>query len=251
MLLRDSIAALAALSFVACGPASSNQRWGPDTTERTSKPKAKASASAEAETEDEPAMSAEEQNQIRRAERVAARLLDGKVGWLPSKKAFLVLTAFSEEGTGTGTTAELLVERPDPNAPNEDGETSLCEPGAACDGDPDELLRAATDWVLDTGADSAVILEPVSFSAAAPSADIGAIGGKLVWARDHLDVVRPKKAPASLPKLQVEKEWTIKPIAAAPSPAGDLVLVLFDMDPGKKYSEGFNAFVETRLYKVP
>jgi hypothetical protein len=250
-MFRHSMAVLAALSFLACGPTSSNQQsWGPDTPERKSK--AKASASADEAPEDEPPMSNEEQNQARRAERVAARLLDGKVAWLPAKKAFLVITAFSEEGTGVGTTAELLVERADPNAANEDGETSLCEPGAACDGDPDELLRAATDWVLDAGADSAVILEPVPFGdKGVPSVELGAIGGKLTWTKDHLDVVRPKKAPVALPKLLVDKEWTIKPVAAAPSPSGDLVLVLFDMDPGAKYTQGFNAFVETRVYKVP
>jgi len=244
------MAVLAALSLFACVPSSSQQSWGPDAPKRA--PKAKTSATVEDAPEDEPPMSDDEQNQARRAERVAARLLDGKVGWLVGKKAFLVITAFSEEGTGVGTTAEILIERADPNAANEDGETSLCEPGAACDGDPDELLRAATDWVLDTGADSAVILEPVPFGdKGPPSVDIGAIGGKLTWSKDHLDVVRPKKAPAALPKLVVDKEWTIKPVAAAPSPSGDLVLVLFDMDPGAKYNQGFNAFVETRAYKVP
>ncbi len=248
---RHSIAVLAALSFLACGPTSSNQRsWGPDTTPRA--PKAKPVASADEGAQDEAPISEDEQNQIRRAERVAARLLDGKVAWLPAKKAFLVITAFSEEGTGVGTTAELLTERADPNAANEDGETSLCEPGAACDGDPDELLRAATDWVLDTGADSAVILEPVAFSdKGVPSVEVGAIGGRLTWTRDHLDIVRPKKPPVSLPKLSVDKEWTTKPVAAAPSPSGELVLVMFDMDPGAKYAQGFNAFVETRVYKVP
>lgn len=247
---RHSIAVLAALSFLACGPTSSQRSWGPDKPERA--PKARASASPDEGPEDEPPMSNDEQAQMRRAERVAARLLDGKVAWLQSKKAFLVITAFSEEGTGVGTTAELLIERADPNAANEDGETSLCEPGAACDGDPDELLRAATDWVLDSGAEDAVILEPVPFGEkGVPSVEIGAIGGRLTWTKDHLDVVRPKKAPAPLPKLVVDKEWTIKPVAAAPSPSGELVVVMFDMDPGAKYTEGFNAFVETRVYKVP
>jgi hypothetical protein len=247
---RHSMAVLAALSFLACGPTSSRESWGPDAPKRA--PKAKPTASVEDAPEDEPPMSNDEQNQARRAERVAARLLDGKVAWLPGKKAFLVITAFSEEGTGVGTTAELLTERADPNSANEDGETSLCEPGAACDGDPDELLRAATDWVLDSGADSAVILEPTPFGEKGVlSVEVGAIGGRLTWSKDHLDVVRPKKAPASLPKLVVDKEWTIKPVAVAPSPSGDLVLVLFDMDPGAKYAQGFNAFVETRVYKVP
>jgi hypothetical protein len=248
---RHSFAGLVALSFVACVQTSSTQKWGPDASERPAK-KAKASASVDVEPGEEPPADDDEQNQIRRAERVAARLLDGKVAWAPAKKAFLVITAFSEEGTGTGTTAEILVERSDPNAANEDGETALCEPGAPCDGDADELLRAATDWVLDAGADTAVILEPVSFPEKGPaSIDMGAIGGKLVWTRDHLDVVRSKKAPTSLPKISVDKGWTIKPIAAAPSPSGELVLVLFDMDPGAKYTQGFNAFVETRVYKVP
>lgn len=245
------MAAFAAVSFLACGPTSSPPRsWGPDSPERT--PKAKPTGTAdEAPPEDAP-VSDDEQNRVRRAERVAARLLDGKVAWLPAKKAFLVITAFSEEGTGVGTTAELLIERADPNAANEDGETSLCEPGAACDGDPDELLRAATDWVLDTDADNAVILEPVAFNdKGVPSVEMGAIGGRLTWTRDHLDVVRPKKAPVALPKIAVDKEWTIKPVAAAPSPSGELVVVMFDMDPGARYAQGFNAFVETRVYRVP
>lgn len=80
-----------------------------------------------------------------------------------------------------------------------------------------------------------------------PGVEVGAIGGRLVWSIEHLDLVRPNKAPLALPTLTVGKESTVTPVAATPSPNGELVLVVFDMDPGAKYSQGFNAFVETRL----
>jgi len=249
--MRSWIATLGiALVLGGCVTGSSQQHWGPEKAPR--KPVAKASTSADVEP-DEPPLAGGEDARVRRAERLAARLLDGRAAWLSEKRTFLVITAFSEEGAGTGTTGEVLAERPDSNASNESDETPLCEPGAACDGDPDDLLRAATDWVLEIGADEAIVLEPLPFASdkGAPSTEVGAIGGRVVWTRDHLDIVRPKKAAASLPKIVVDKEWTLKPLAAVPSPDGKLLLVLFEMDPGAKYNQGFNAFVETRVYKVP
>jgi hypothetical protein len=250
--MRSWIATLGtALLLGGCVPTGGTQQhWGPEKPSR--KPVASTSGSAEVEP-DEPPVDGSESAKVRRAERLAARLLDGNAAWLPEKRAFLVITAFSEDATGTGTTGEFLVERPDPNAGNEEGESPLCEPGAACDGDPDDLLRAATDWLLDMNADNAIVVEPLPFASdkGAPSTEVGAIGGRVLWSRDHIDIVRPKKAAASLAKIVVEKEWTLKPVAVVPSPDGQLLLVLFDMDPGAKFSQGFNAFVETRVYKVP
>lgn len=217
--------------------------------ERAASPLPAASASAEPSA-DANAATPEELAAERRADKIAQRLLDGQIGWSAEQRAFVVVTAFSEEGNGTGTTGEILF---DPDAKDrKNQEEALCDPGAACDGDEQELMIRTSDWLLDNKLDRVVLVEPVAFSSGpVSSAELGAIGGKLTWVKDHLDLARPKQAPKSLPKFTSDPEWTAKPIAASASPDGQLLVVLFDMDPGKNYATGFNAFVEARVYKTP
>jgi len=174
-------------------------------------------------------------------ERTAERLLSGWVGWDPTRTAFVVVTSFSQEGTGQGVIAAVVTEEVD-----YDGQDVLCDPGA-CDASSPALVTPTMSWLKKEKLESIVVFEPVVFG---PGGAAVLPGGKLVWKKDHVDSVRGFKI-TSLPKLEVGKEFSATPAQAAQSPDGAFALVLFRMDPGENYKDGFNPHVEPRMYRTP
>lgn len=182
--------------------------------------------------------------------RVVSRLLSGWVVALPAKadapRAFALVTSFAEEGSGMGTVGSVV------SVGREDDEVTLCEPAGDCDGDEEAVRAAVASWVHDLDLSRGLALEPVEFASAGGviGATVGALGGKLVWRRDHLDLVRGPKT-ASLPKLAVDKEFTARPYRVVATPDGADLVVLYELDPGAHYAEGFNLYVDAKAYKTP
>lgn len=236
------------LLALACGPAEPAEI--PDAEEPPAPlPSASAAAAPEIAPSATPAPeAAAEDEAARAADRLTDRLLQGWAVLTPVEggRAFAVVTSFAEEGTGIGTVGTIV------RVGADDDEVTLCEPASECEGDDAAIRAAVRAWVLDAGLTRGLALEPVEFGTdkGLTAATVGAIGGKLVWRKDHLDVARGFKS-ASLPKLSVEKELTPRPFRAVASPDGADLLVLYEMDPGAHYKEGFNLYVDAKAYKTP
>src|SRR5688572_9171275 len=100
------------------GPSQPEDATEPDTTEE--QPSEKPSGHGETEA---------------KRQRLAERLLSGGVGWHHERKVFIVVTTFSQEGTGTGVIATVASEKD-----AYETQDTLCEPDAGCDGDSAKLL---------------------------------------------------------------------------------------------------------------
>lgn len=182
-----------------------------------------------------------------KTQRIAEKLLAGGVGWIPERKAFVVITTFTQEGTGTGVLASVATE-----TDNYQNEKILCPPELDCSQDSNKLLAEAKSWIDAEKLGNALMLELTDLkpSGGQPAADIGGIGGRLVWKRDHFDVVRGTKS-TSMPKAEFPKEFVATPAQVTASPDGTLLIALFQMDPGGNYGKGFNQHVDVKVFKVP
>lgn len=182
-----------------------------------------------------------------KTQRIAEKLLAGGVGWIPERKAFAVITTFTQEGTGTGVLASVATE-----TDNYQNEKILCPPEQDCSQDSNKLLAEAKSWIDKEGLGNALMLELTDLkpSGGQPAADIGGIGGRLVWKRDHFEVVRGTKS-TSMAKAEFAKEFVATPAQVTASPDGTLLIALFQMDPGGNYGKGFNQHVDVKVFKVP
>lgn len=180
-------------------------------------------------------------------ERLAERLLSGGIGYSGGRSAFVVVTTYTEEGNGTGILGSIASEKND-----YDGESTLCEPTEDCSATSETLLAKTIAWLDKEKLGGTVLLEAAEFKPVGgfPVAELGAIGGKLVFKKDHLDVIRGTKT-ASLSKIEFGKEHKPTPVQAAASPDGSLVVTLYSMDPGANYGKGFNQFVDVNVQRVP
>lgn len=182
-----------------------------------------------------------------KTQRIAEKLLAGGIGWIPERKAFAVITTFTQEGTGTGVLASVATE-----ADNYQNEKILCAPELDCAQDANKLMAEAQSWIDKEGLGNALVLEVTDLkpSGGQPAADVGAIGGRLLWKRDHFDVVRGTKS-TSMAKAEFAKEFVATPAQVTASPDGSLLIALFQMDPGANYGKGFNQHVDVKVFKVP
>lgn len=245
--MAPRVAIVVALFASACGP--SEPAEIPDAEETP--PVASASAAPAPEVAPSAAPSAPpaaSEDDTRATDRLADRLMQGWAVLAPFEggRAFAVVTSFAEEGSGIGTVGTIV------RVGAEDDEVTLCEPASECEGDDEAIRAAVRAWAIERGLTKGLALEPVEFAAdkGLTAATIGAIGGKLVWRKDHVDVVRGFKS-VSLPKLSVEKELLPRPFRAVASPDGADLLVMYEMDPGTHYKEGFNLYVDAKAYKTP
>lgn len=199
----------------------------------------------DAATDERPSASSEEDRGKR--ERLAAKLLSGAIGWHNERKVFVVVSTFTQEGTGSGVIATVASE-----ADAYEDQVTLCDPEAGCDADSAQLLASTTQWLGEAKLDGALALETSSFKPIAgfPTAQVGALGGKLVWKRDHFVIVRGYK-PTPLPKLEFAPEFKPTLAEASATPDGSLAIALFRMDPGANYAKGFNEHVDIKVFRVP
>lgn len=216
---------------------------------RSAAPLAPASASQSASAEPDPsaALTGAAPTDQEKASRIADKLLAGWIGWNAKRKAFIVVTTFSEAGRSTGVLGSIA---DDQNA--YDGETTLCDPQDPCEPGSQALVDRAAAWIEEQGLTGTLLLESVPFKeeGGASSADLVALGGKLVFKRDHFEIARGT-ATQALPKAELAKEFAPHPSQAAASPDGAFVIALVQMDPGKNAAKGFNDYVDLRVYKVP
>lgn len=210
-------------------------------------PPSSASEVASAEPEDSAAaLKGAPPTDQEKASRIADKLLAGWIGWDPKRKAFVVITTFSEAGGAAGVLGSITDDR---NA--YDGETTLCEPQDPCEPGSQALVDRTAAWLEEQGLTGTLLLESVPFKdeAQTPTADLVAIGGKLVFKRDHFEIARGT-ATQALPKADLAKEFAPHPSQAAASPDGAYVVALIQMAPGKNASKGFNDYVDIRVYKL-
>ena len=176
--------------------------------------------------------------------RLAGKLHEGWLLWSTREKTFAAVTSYAEEGNGTGIVGNVG------SAGGKTQYSTLCEPSDPCPEEPDEVVALVENWLRDRNLEG-LALEPAPFSEASPiSAELGSLGGKLIWKTDHLELVRGSKTVA-LAKVTSGKEFTPRPYAAAASPDGKFVCVLFEFDPGQNYAKGWNLYVEPVVYAIP
>jgi len=177
--------------------------------------------------------------------RLAERLLDGWVAWHPERKVFAVVSSYTEQGKGAGVIATLSSESDDYAE-----QATICAPGAACDSAA--LVASTRAWLEQEKLDGALALELSDFKPALgfPTADIGALGGKLVWKKDHFDLIRGLKV-SSLAKVELAPEFKPTVAQATATPDGALIIALFQMDPGQNAAKGFNAHVDIKVLRAP
>lgn len=241
---------LVAASIAATGCGSMDLQYE-EPTQAPPPANAKPAAEPAAETTAEPEASAEAEpsDEVADAkrERLAEKLLAGSIGWNAQRKVFLIVSTYTEEGSGTGVIATVASEKD-----AYESQATLCEVGAGCESDSELLLSKASAWLKKEKLDKAIALEAVEFKPIAgfPTAHIGSLGGKLVFRKDHFDVVRGFKAQP-LPKLEFAKEFTPTASQAAATPDGSLAVALFYMDPGANYAKGFNMHVDIKVFSVP
>lgn len=216
---------------------------------RTAAPLPLASASGVASAEPDETASAPKgvaPTDQEKASRIADKLLAGWIGWNAKRKAFVVVTTFSEAGSSTGVLGSIA---DDQNA--YDGETTLCDPQDPCEPGSQTLVDRTAAWIEEQGLTGTLLLESVPFKeeSGGQSAELVAIGGKLVFKRDHFEIARGT-ATQALPKADLAKEFVPHPSQAAASPDGAYVIALVQMDPGKNGAKGFNDYVDLRVYKI-
>jgi hypothetical protein len=176
--------------------------------------------------------------------RLAGKLHEGWLLWSTREKTFAAVTSYAEEGNGTGIVGNVG------SASSKTQYSTLCEPNDPCPDDEAEVLELIENWLRDRNLEG-LALEPAPFSEGAlVAAELGSLGGKLVWKTDHLELVRGSKT-VPLPKVAAGKEFTPRPYAAAASPDGKFVCVLFELDPGQNYAKGWNLYVEPIVYAIP
>ncbi|MFO0546959.1 MAG: hypothetical protein U0271_01160 [Polyangiaceae bacterium] len=245
-LQRALLGASALIALSACGP-SEDARYAEDDREPQRRPKATAQASASEDPDVEPEPSASTTGKKPDPTgRAVERLAMGWIGWIGSKRAFVYVTDFHVEGTGVGSVGNVFAE-----GASKQAETTICEPSDDCL-DAAARKKAVRAWVEKEGLGNAVMMEPAAFTSTSQAwgAENGAIGGRVEWNSNKLELVRGKQRSA-LPKVDVPPKMTATPRSLAASPDGALLLVLFEMDPGAAYAEGVNVIVEGRLFKVP
>ncbi|MBK6519720.1 MAG: hypothetical protein IPM79_35220 [Polyangiaceae bacterium] len=179
--------------------------------------------------------------------RLAEKLLAGWAAWHGERKVFAVVSTYTEQGKGAGVIGTISSE-----ADAYESQATLCAPGAPCNSDNAALVASTSAWLGKEKLDGALALELSDFKPALgfATADVGALGGKLVWKKDHFDLVRGLKAE-SLPKLDFAPEFKPNVAQATATPDGALVLALFQMDPGQNAAKGFNAHVDIKVLRVP
>lgn len=163
-----------------------------------------------------------------------------RVGWLPSKKAFVIAEGTRDETTRSSLSLVIATE-------DEASRKTLEICSAAECGGP--KAREKLDQVLRTESLGEMIaLEPILFPFPLPPSHpvtIGALAAHVRWNRDHLDLGRKQKL-VPLPKVPPSDLGKPSPVSVVASPDGALLALTYALgDPGP------NAPTKTAIYKVP
>ncbi len=167
-----------------------------------------------------------------------------RCGWLPSKKAFLLAEGSQEDLTG-GSLALVI-------APEKDADRRaipICAAGD-CGGAP---ARAALIKALrDNDLSETIVLDAIDFpDPPKQEVVVGSLAARVVWSKDHLQIVRKGAAPQRLPAVSASPPYKPEPISVVASPDGSMMAFTYGLDPGKKAAEGYSAPTRTVIYRVP
>ncbi|NUO52958.1 MAG: hypothetical protein HOV80_29275 [Polyangiaceae bacterium] len=163
-----------------------------------------------------------------------------RVGWLPSKKAFVIAEGTRDETTRSSLSLVIATE-------DEASRKSFDICIAAECGGP--KAREKLDQVLRAENLSEMIaLEPIVFPFPLPPSHpvtIGALAAHVRWNKDHLDLGRKQKL-VPLPKVPPSDVGKPSPVSVVASPDGSMLALTYALgDPGP------NAPTKTAVYKVP
>jgi hypothetical protein len=163
-----------------------------------------------------------------------------RVGWLPSKKAFVIAEGTRDESTRSSLSLVIATED---EASRKTLEICIA---AECGGPKareklDQVLRAENLGEM-------IALEPILFPFPLPPSHpvtIGALAAHVRWNKDHLDLGRKQKL-VPLPKVPPADAGKPSPVSVVASPDGSLLALTYALgEPGP------NAPTKTAVYKVP
>jgi hypothetical protein len=180
-----------------------------------------------------------------KSDTLAEKLLAGAIGWNDKEGAFVVVTRYSEEGSGESTMIKVT-----PNKLDQKADT-LCSPGLADCSNTAAAAKKAAAFLDAHKLEDTTLLEAVELKPEGePAGELTSLKAKLVWKKDHLDLTRDKKT-TSLRKIGDMKDFKLTATKAAASPDGKMLIVLVAYDPGSKYGKGLNQGFDAYTYPVP
>lgn len=165
-----------------------------------------------------------------------------RVGWLPSKKAFVLAEGTRDETTRSSLSLVIASEDPASQKTLEVCSVQECGTPSARE-KLDKVLRAENLGEM-------IALEPIVFPFPLPPnhpVTIGALAAHVRWNKDHLDLGRKQKL-ARLPTVPSSGPADKPiPISIVASPDGSLLALTYAVGE----AGGINAPTKTAVYKVP
>jgi hypothetical protein len=165
----------------------------------------------------------------------------GRIGWIPSRKAFLIAEGTRDETTRSSLSLVIATEK--------DADRKVIEICAPADCATD-AGRTKLDAVLRAESlGETIALEPILFPFPLPPnhpVTIGALAAHVRWNKDHLDLGRKQKL-VRLPTVPSSGPDKPQPVAVVASPDGSLLAFTYSLGT----SGGANAPTKTAVYKVP